>query len=102
VAFTEGDAEAACKLLTPERRQELIARSRRPTCERAVALQAGQNKLSDLDRLGRAKVTKVALTGATGTAEVLTPADRKTAAESHTVRVKEIQRRWRRLASRYG
>ena len=95
VAFTEGDGQAACRLMTRQRQAELIERSRRPTCERAVVLQVGAARVSDLERLARAKVSKVALAPDAATAEVLTPAQRGRSPASHTVRLTQIDGRWR-------
>lgn len=95
VAFTDGDGQAACRLLTRQRQAELIERTNRPSCERAVAVQVGATRVRDLERLERAKVSKVALAGAAARAEVLTPADRGGVPESHTVRLSQIDGGWR-------
>ncbi len=57
-------------------------------------------RVGELDRLMRGRVSKVALKGATGTAEVLTPQKRRGVPERHTVRVERIDGEWR-LASNF-
>lgn len=103
VAFTQGDAEAACRRLTGERRAEMVERARRErslprrgpaSCERVIGLQMGATSEEELDRLARSKVSKVALARAMGTAEVLTPA-RRGRPESHTVYVRRVGRAWK-------
>lgn len=106
-AFTEGEGEGACSWLAPERQRELVEQlaklpKRRgpPSCERAILLQGAALPGADLERLARSRVTKVALQGETGTAEVLTPTKPGEVAESHTVAVKKIGSEWR-LASNF-
>ena len=99
-ALFEGDGEAACRRLTPEQQAAARTRLKRPTCDRAIRLQVISMREGDLDRLARAKVTKVALQGAAGTAEVLTPASKGAVPEPHTVRVERIDGEWR-LASNF-
>jgi hypothetical protein len=99
-ALVDGDSEIACRQLTPGQQEAVKARLRRPTCERAVRLQAVSMRESELDRLSRARVTKVALQGAQGRAEVLTPPPQRGGApEPHTVRVKRVDGDWRLASS---
>lgn len=99
-ALSEGDGEAACRRLSREQQAQVKARLKRPTCERAIGLQAISMRAGDLDRLSRARVSKVALKGAAGTAELLTPKKRGAVSEPHTVLVKRIDGEWR-LASNF-
>jgi hypothetical protein len=98
-ALVDGDSETACRQLTPGQQAAVKARLRRPTCERAVRLQAISMRGADVERLSRARVSKVSLQGTEGTAEVLTPPQRAAAPEPHTVRVKRIDGEWRVASS---
>ena len=93
-ALFEGDGEAACRRLSPEQQAAARTRLKRPSCERAIRLQALSMREADIERLGRARVSRVALKGAAGTAEVVTPARKGGVPEPHTVRVERIDGEW--------
>ena len=71
LAYSEGDADSACRRLTPEYRQAVARQGGRPSCERALSLQAAAVSNRNLDRLRRARITKVDVSGDAAKAEVL-------------------------------
>jgi hypothetical protein len=69
LAYASGDTELACRRLTPEHRAAVASRSER-SCERGLSLSASAISSRDLDRLLRARVTKVDVTGDSAKAEI--------------------------------
>lgn len=70
VAYTEGSSDRACRRLTPEHQQAVATRQGRPTCERALSLERARASDRELDRLRRARITKVDVAGDAARAEV--------------------------------
>ena len=99
VGVYDGDGDAACRVLTPQRQREVTARSRQRTCEKAIAAQSLEMSDKDLDRLGRSRATKVDLEGARGRAQIATPTANGRR-EQHTVSVVKDAGAWK-LASQF-
>lgn len=99
VGVSEGDGEAACRVLTPQRQAAITARLKQRTCERAIAAQSIATSERDLTRLARSRVTKVDLDGTTGRAEIVTP-ERRAMREEHIADVVKQRGTWK-LASQF-
>ena len=77
LAYTEGSYETACARLAPEHRQMVARRNDRPSCERGLALEAARAVPRELERLGRARITKVDVQRESASAEVAMRAGRR-------------------------
>ena len=91
VAYTQGDTELACRLLTPDRRR-LVARRGNASCERALSVEVATSPERDLERLGGGRITKVDVGGEAAKAEVTVPAN---PSERFTARLRRLGGGWK-------
>lgn len=70
VAYAGGDSERACGRLTPDHQRVVAQRQQRPSCVRALALERSRASTRELERLRRARITKVDVAGDAARAEL--------------------------------